>query len=83
MNFNSFTFLLLFLPVALSGFYLLRQMERLRWSVFWLIGVSKIRKLNFIFHDIDWNADNTLSQVISQIPPNISVGFANTLKDIY
>ena len=49
---------------------------------FWLIGVSKIRKLNFIFHDIDWNADNTLSQVIFQIPPNISVGFANTLKDI-
>ena len=40
MNFNSFSFLLLFLPVALSGFYLLRQMERLRWSVFWLIGVS-------------------------------------------
>ena len=49
---------------------------------FWLIGVSKIRKLNFIFHDIDWNSDNTLSQVISQIPPNISVGFANTLEDI-
>jgi len=40
MNFNSFSFLLLFLPVALSGFYLLRQMERLRWSIFWLIGVS-------------------------------------------
>lgn len=47
MLFNSYLFLLLFLPVALGGYYLLGAV-RLRWAALWLCGVS------FVFYGW-WN----------------------------
>lgn len=47
MLFNSFLFLLLFLPVALGGYYLLGRV-RLRWAALWLCVVS------FVFYGW-WN----------------------------
>ena len=42
MNFNSFPFLLLFLPVTLLGFYLINRIERCKWPIVWLVGASLI-----------------------------------------
>ena len=49
---------------------------------FWLIGISKVRKLNFIFQGVVWNLENTLAQVIFQLPKYISVDFTKTLTDV-
>ena len=42
MNFNSFSFLLLFLPVTLLGFYLINRIERCKWPIVWLVGASLV-----------------------------------------
>lgn len=49
---------------------------------FWLIGASNIKKLNYIFHNIDWELDNTLYQIQSKLPKNLSIDFVRTLKDL-
>ena len=40
MSFNSYSFIFIFLPVALLGFYLTNKMKGRRWCMVWLIGVS-------------------------------------------
>ena len=42
MYFNSFQFLLLFLPVTLLGFYLINRVEPCRWPIVWLVGASLV-----------------------------------------
>jgi alginate O-acetyltransferase complex protein AlgI len=40
MSFNSYSFIFIFLPVALLGFYLTNKMKGRQWCMVWLIGVS-------------------------------------------
>ena len=42
MDFNSYPFLLLFLPVTLLGFYLINRVERYKCPIFWLVGASLV-----------------------------------------
>ena len=40
MSFNSYSFLLIFLPVTLLVFYLTSQLNRDRWPISWIVGAS-------------------------------------------
>jgi alginate O-acetyltransferase complex protein AlgI len=40
MSFNSYSFLLIFLPIALLGCYLTNRIKGSRWCMIWLVGVS-------------------------------------------
>ena len=50
---------------------------------FWLIGITNKKKLKFIFNNVNWNIDTTLSQLKYNLTKNnISIGYIETLKDI-
>lgn len=40
MLFNSYIFILLFLPVTLAGYYLLNHIKKYNWGLVWLFGMS-------------------------------------------
>jgi alginate O-acetyltransferase complex protein AlgI len=69
MLFNSFEFLLLFLPVAISGFYFLALFRRLELVLLWLIACS------LFFHGF-WKASYTWLFVVSMLVNYaLSLGF--------
>ena len=66
MNFNSYSFLLLFLPTTLVFFYLASQIKGNRWSTVWLVGAS------LIFYGLwDWTLTCLL---IGSVLTNYSLG---------
>jgi D-alanyl-lipoteichoic acid acyltransferase DltB (MBOAT superfamily) len=42
MSFNSYSFLLIFLPVTLLVFYLTSQLKGDRWPILWIVGASLV-----------------------------------------
>jgi alginate O-acetyltransferase complex protein AlgI len=66
MSFNSYSFLLLFLPITLLFFYLASQIKGNRWSTIWLVGASLI-----FYGLLDWMLTSLL---IGSILTNYTLG---------
>ena len=68
MSFNSYSFLLLFLPSTLLFFYLASQIKGNRWSTVWLVGAS------LVFYGLwDWTLTCLL---IGSVLTNYSLGMS-------
>ncbi len=49
---------------------------------FWLIGLANSKKFKGIFNNVFWSQQNTLSEVVKNIPPSESILYVDTLEDI-
>ncbi len=49
---------------------------------FWLIGARRRPRLPPLFGPVRWSGPHTLGDVLSNLPPRVSVGFAARLEDV-
>ena len=49
---------------------------------FWLVGVRRSPRLPPLFGKVRWSSPHALEDVLSNLPPRVSVGFAARLEDV-
>ncbi len=49
---------------------------------FWLVGARRCPRLPPIFGPVRWSGPHALADVLSNLPPDVSVGFAARLEDV-
>jgi rSAM/selenodomain-associated transferase 1 len=49
---------------------------------FWLVGVRRSPRLPPLFGEVRWSGPHALADVLANLPPSVSVGFAARLEDV-